>query len=242
MSWTIALLVALITALVTATLTAPVADHVTKKMKVSDREGGRGMAIAFLFIPAGFIGGLLLGLLAAKLTHAVEWTHFWKAEGLALAMSLGSVAVVAGLCLLSIDRPPMIEGRSLELEAEVFVPLAFQPIDTTEKALRMSLYATTDDNRYVDIDRKRLENMDDQLVIPVRTPLRSIAPGRMLTLTVDDNVSYTLDMPLQALPRKEDLEWTGRMPMRLSKITGNGYTYTEVKVRYRVVKVDEKQA
>lgn len=240
MSWKIAIVVALLAGLVTAVITAPVADHVTKAMKVSDREGGRGMAIAFLFIPAGFIGGLLLGLLATKLSHATEWGHFWKAEGIALAMSLGGVGIIAGLCLLSIDRPPLLDGCLMDLEAEVYVPRALQPKGTTENALRMSLYATRDDNRYVDIDRKRLKNLDDQLVIPVRTPLHSVAPGRMLTLTVDDSVSYTLDMPLQAVPRKADLEWTDRMPMRLSKITGTGYTYTEVFVRYRVVKAPKE--
>ena len=63
MSWKIALLVALLNGVITAVVTAPVADRITKLHKVSDREGGRGMAVIFFFVPAGFIGGLLLGLL-----------------------------------------------------------------------------------------------------------------------------------------------------------------------------------
>lgn len=45
MSWKIAIVVALFTALVTAVITAPVADRVTKQMKVSNMEGGRGYMV-----------------------------------------------------------------------------------------------------------------------------------------------------------------------------------------------------
>jgi len=54
MSWKIALVVALLNAIITAVVTIPVADKVTKAHGVSDFEGGRGMAIAFILIPAGF--------------------------------------------------------------------------------------------------------------------------------------------------------------------------------------------
>ncbi|MCC7503148.1 MAG: hypothetical protein IT229_11505, partial [Flavobacteriales bacterium] len=73
MSWMIAFVVALLNGVITALVTALVADHLTKLHKVSDREGGRGMAVVFLFVPAGFIGGLLLGLLGTYLVHATEW-------------------------------------------------------------------------------------------------------------------------------------------------------------------------
>lgn len=62
MSWKIGITVALLNGIVTALVTAPVADALMGMHGVSDFEGERGMALVFLFIPAGFFGGALLGL------------------------------------------------------------------------------------------------------------------------------------------------------------------------------------
>ena len=101
MSWKIALVVALLPALITASPTVFVADKVTGLHGVSDFEGKRGYAIVFLFIPAGFIGGFLLGLLGTKLVSAVEWMQFWKALGLSLLLGQVALFGIAGLSLLS---------------------------------------------------------------------------------------------------------------------------------------------
>ena len=58
MSWKIAIDVAIVTGLITAAITAPVSDQVTRKLGVSDFEGGRGMAVVFIFIPAGLRTGV----------------------------------------------------------------------------------------------------------------------------------------------------------------------------------------
>lgn len=237
MSWKIALVVALLCGLITAAVTAPVADKVTGKLGVSDREGGRGMAIAFIFIPLGFVGGLLLGLLGTKLAHAMEWGQFLKALGMGLGLSLAALGAIAGLFLLGVQRPPTLDGEVLDLEAEILVPRELgpqRPVDPRNP--RVSLYAGPKDNQYVDVDRGRLDLKADTQTVAVRTRLNSVSGTRMLSLIIDDDRSYTLDMPLQPVPRAEDLQWTAAMPMRLSTITGNGYTFTPVMVRYRVVK------
>lgn len=242
MSWKIALVVALLCGLITAAVTAPVADKVTRKLGVSDREGGRGMAIAFFFIPLGFVGGVLLGLLGTKLAHAVEWGQLAKALGFGLAMSLGAVGAIAGLFLISVQRPPTLDGEVLDLEAEILVPRELQPQQPLDdRNPRVSLYAGPKDNQYVDVDRSRLGPDADTMTVAVRTRLNSVSGTRMLSIILDDERSYTLDMPLAPVPRAEDLQWTAAMPMRNSTITGNGYTYTEVKVRYRVVKAGPPQ-
>ena len=237
MSWIIALTVALLCGLITAAATAPVADKVTRKLKVSDREGGRGMAIAFIFIPLGFVGGAVLGVLGTKLAHAAAWGQFLHALGLGLGLSLGALVAIAGLFLLGVQRPPTLDGEVLDLEAEITVPKELRPQrPLDERNPRASLYAGPKDNRYMEVDRKRLNAGADALVVPVRSRLNSVAGSRMLTIILDDDRSYTLDMPLQPVPRAEDLQWTKPMPMRHSSITGNGYTYPDVLVRYRVVK------
>lgn len=236
MSWKIAILVAFLTAVITGIVTAFVAEYTTKAMKVSNFEGGRGYAVIFLIL-AGLIGGLIIGLVTTALVGATEWGHFWKAQGWSLLASNGIVFLIMGLCLLSIPKKPLLDGEAIALEAEIFVPEDLGPTGSpSEKNLRLSLYAGRDDNRYVDIDTRRLRHEAGMVVIPVETFLNTVAPMRMLSLTVNDSVGYTLDMPLQPAPRKEDLAWTERLPMRLSQVTNTRYEYTRVLVRYRVVK------
>ncbi len=236
MSWKIAILVAFLTAVVTGIFTAFVAEYTTKAMKVSEFEGGRGYAVVFLIL-AGLIGGLIIGIITTRVVGAVEWSHFWKAQGWSLLISNGAVLGIAGLCLLSIPKKVLLDGETIALEAEIFVPEDLGPTGPPdEKNLYLSLYAGSDDNHYVDIDTTRLRHEAGMLVIPVEASLNTVSPGRMLSLTVNDSVGYTLDMPLQPAPRKEDLAWTERLPMRLSKVSNVKYEYTRVLVRYRVIK------
>jgi len=238
MSWTIALLVALLTGVITALVTAPVADKVTKLLKVSDREGGRGMAVLFFFVPAGLIGGLLLGLLGTFLVHATEWAHFWKAAG--VSVLLGQVALfgIAGLTLLGLPNPPKLDGLPLSLEVEVFVPMTRIPGGRLDpKALTMSLYAGPKDNQYADVDAAHIRVENGQFVVPGSVRLNSRAVFRMFSFTVRDTLAVTLDpLALFPSPTAKDLQWTAPTPMRLSEVTGTEYTYTDVKLRFRVVK------
>jgi hypothetical protein len=236
MSWKIAIVVALLTALVTAVVTAPVADHVTKQMKVSNMEGGRGYLVVLLIL-AALVGGVVIGLVVTRVVGAVEWGQFWKAQGYALLVSNALVFGIAGLCLLSVPRQLLMDGEQVALDFEVFVPLDLGPSGPpSEKNLRMSLYANTDDNRYVELDTKRIRTVGGEPVIPGEAALNTASMGRMLSLTINDTVGYTLDMPLAYKPTVKDLAWTERMPMRLSKLTEAKYEYTRVMVRYRVVK------
>ena len=236
MSWKIAIVVALITAILTGIVTAFVAEYTTKAMKLSEFEGGRGYAVMFLIL-AALIGGLIIGMVVTGMVGAVGWNHFWKAQGWSLLVSNGIVFGIAGLCLLSIPKKLLLDGETIALEAEIFLPEDLGPTGSPNKSnLRLSLYATSDDNHYVDIDTMRIRREAGMLVIPVEASLNTVSPGRMLSLTVNDSVGYTLDMPLQPAPREEDLVWTERLPMRLSKVSGVKYEYTRVLVRYRVIK------
>lgn len=236
MSWKIAILVALITAVATAALTAPVADHVTIKMKVSNMEGGRGYMVVFLIL-AAFVGSLIIGLLVTRWVGAVEWGQYWKAQGCALLASNAALFGIAGLCLLSVPRPLLMDGELIALDFEVLLPMELAPAASPNaENIRMSLYANSDDNRYVELDTARFIREADHWLIPGEAPLNTVSSTRMLSLTVDGSTGYTLDMPLYPKPHDQDLDWTERMPMRLSNITGTEYTYTRVLVRYRVVK------
>ncbi len=237
MSWKIALTVALLNALLIGGLTILVAEYVTRALKVSDFEGGRGMAIAFIFIPAGLIGGALLGLLGTKLVGAVEWAQFWKAMGAAALLGNVGLFGIAGLALLSVVKPPLIDGRSLALELEFFVPAAMAPPgDPKQAGIRVSLYAGDKDNQYSEVDTAGIRTQEGYLVVPARAELNSVSHIHMVSFgTERSGISQALELPLAPKPTKDDMAWTARMPMRQAELKNSEYVYTDLLVRYRVV-------
>lgn len=238
----IAIVVGLVTAIITAVVTAPVADHVTKAMKVSNMEGNRGYMVILLIL-CGAVGGLIIGLVVTGMVGAAEWSQYWKAQGYALLASHGLLFAIAGMCLLSVPRQLLLKGELIALDFEVRLPAELGPAWPMEaKDVRMSLYATRDDNRYVDLDTTRIQRSGGELFIPGEVMLNTASPDRMLSLIINDSTSYTLDMPLGVVPTEQDLAWTKPLPMRLSTITGTAYTYTPVMVRYRVVKKGKPSA
>lgn len=238
MSWKIALVVALLTGIITALVTAPVADKVTRMHGVSDFEGGRGMGIAFVLIPAGFIGGFLLGLLGTKLVHALEWSQFWKALGLSVLLGQAGLWGIAGLSLLSIPRPPLLDGEMLTLEVEVSVPLArLTPGAREPNGIRLSLYAGDKDNHYADIDRQRFREVNGMLVVTALAGVNSTPPFRTLSFHIEDHTWLAFDLNgLPPVPTASDLEWSELRPMRDASTAGREQTLSDVLLRYRVVK------
>ncbi len=237
MSWKIALLVGLLNAILTAAVTIPVSDKVTRAMGVSDREGGRGMAIAFIFIPAGFIGGFLLGLLGTKLAHATMWMHFWKALGFSVLLGQGALLGIGGLFLLSQPRPPLLDGHTIRLESEFRVPLAkLTPRSKEPDQIRVSLYAGPKDNQYAQVDRALFREEAGMLVVTAVSELNSRSPGRTLGFLIEEHTWLAFDLPLAAVPTAADTVWTTPVPMREARRSGVDAVTSDVLLRYRVVK------
>ena len=240
MHWKIALVVALLSGIVTAFVTAFVADKVTGMHGVSDFEGKRGYAVVFLFIPAGFVGGALLGLLGTKLMHATEWAHFWKAAGLSIVLGQLALFGIAGLSLLGIPRPPKIAGHELALEVEVHVPLA----RITERSrrpdqIRMSLYASRKDNRSATIDRSLDREENGKLIVTGVAGLYSRSYERWLSFHIEEDTWLGFDLPLAATPTAADMEWSTLAPLRTVRRTSSDEAkVTDVLLRYRVVKTE----
>ena len=236
MSWKIALLVALLTGTITAVVTAPVADKVTGMHVVSDFEGKRGFAVAFIFIPAGFFGGFLLGLLGTKLVHATEWAHFWKAAGASIVLGQVALFSIAGLSLLSLPRPPVLDGESLAVEVEVHVPLAhITPRAKDPGRIRVSLYAGPKDNHYAEIDTARFREENGHLLVTAIAALNSRSYTRTLSFLLEEGIWLAYDLQLPASPTRADLEWTALEAMRPANSTDSASAPRDVSLRYRVI-------
>lgn len=240
MSWKIALVVALVSGIITAIVTVPVADKVSEKMGMSNFEGKRGFALVFLFIPAGLIGGALLGLLGTKLVHATEWAHFWKAAGLSVLLGQAGLFSIAGLCLLSIPRPPLIGDKELRLEVEVHVPLSrITPRSLQPEQIRLSLYAGRKDNAYMTMDTATFREVDGKLIAPATGILNSVSSNRMLSFHIEESTWLAFDLDdLPAVPTDKDQAWSALQPLREAKSQDGKFATTDVMLRYRVMKVE----
>lgn len=235
MSWKIAFAVALLTAIITALVTAPVADKMSKLHGVSDFEGARGMAIVFLFIPAGFVGGFLLGFLGTKLAHATEWAHFWKAAG--ISVLLGQVALfgISALSFLTMPRPLIVRDQGVAIEVEVKVPMTMiTPRSREPNQMRMSLYAGDRDNSSVGLDTALYREEGDHLIVPATVPLRSQSSTRILSFHIEESVWLAFDFYLPPKPLLNDA-WSDYAPLRDARSTGSESQQAEVLLRYRVV-------
>ena len=241
MSWKIALVVALLSGIVTAVVTTPVADKLTELHGMSDFEGKRGYALVFLFIPAGFIGGFLMGLLGTKLVGAMAWHQFWQAAG--LSVLLGQVALwgIGGLSLLTIQRPPTFNGRPLALAMEILIPVDQLTATTRDPgAIRMSLYASDKDNQVVTVDPERFREENGLLVVPASALLFSRSTRRIVSVHLNDGwLAYDFDLP--AVPTPTDA-WSEPAAMRDAKTTGQRTERSTVKIRYRVLAMREPPA
>lgn len=237
MSWKIALLVALINAFLTALVTVPVADKLMEAHNVSNFEGKRGYAIAFVFIPAGFIGGFLLGLLGTKLAHAAEWAQFWKAAGFAVVLGQGALFSIAGLSLASVPRPPVIDGQPLELQLEVLVPMdRITPEARMIDGIRISVYAGDKDNRYANVDTSAFKQEGGTFIVPATATLNSRSFQRSVSFHIGTETWLAYDLQLPAKPTGKDSAWTEPKPMHEARTAVSNRTLTDVLIRYRVVK------
>ncbi len=241
MSWKIALVVALLTAVITAVVTAPVADRLTKLHGVSDFEGARGMLIAFVLLPAGFIGGALLGLLGTKLVHATEWPQLWKALGLSVVLGQVVLFGIAGLSMLSIPRPPRIDGQRLALEVELHVPM--QRITERSREpdqIRLSLYAGPKDNAYATIDRSRFQESQDTLIVMALADLNSRSMQHVISFHIEEHTWLAFDLNrLPQAPTERDREWSALEPLRDARNARADAAKSDVLLRYRVVDAAE---
>ena len=241
MNWKIALVVALLTGLVTAAVTAPVAIALMELHGVTTMEGAQGYALAFLFLPAGLIGGFLVGLLATRMMHASQWRHFWKALGTSVAIGQVGLFCIAGLSFAGLPQPPWSDGLPLAVEFEVRLPeAAVPPENLGPGGIRLSLYAGRDDNSYARIDTARYRRESGHLIVPAMADLNSRRASRMVYFYVGTHTQLELNpLPLPATPGEADMEWTTFVPLREAKFGGGTSAITDAQVRYRVVKQPE---
>ena len=241
MTWPAALLIGVLTAIYGTAIAAAVADYAMEAHNVSNFEGARGFGVVFVFMPLGFLTGLVSGTLVGRLWKGRRpgFPGFALRQGVALAVVTGLICGTGGISLLTIDRPPLIDGHALRLEYEVRLPRDVQvPEDLTASELRTSLFASESDNQYADVAFDRARREDERLIIPASVELHSQSPTRMVLFGFGFESSQVFDLKLRGVPRREDMTWTDWIT---AKRDVNAEEIPEAKryeIRYRIVILD----
>lgn len=236
MQWVYAILIGVLTGLVGAAVTAFVADRGMRWYRASNFEGAAGFALVFLWIPAGFIVGLIVGIATAR---AIGWTSagwMWAAAGLGPAIMATLVAGTGALAYLGADFPPKLGGRELELDFELRCPPGFAPppLDEGGVPFHAHLYSGGGRGAGIELDRDAAREADGRLIIPGTTGVNSSRGDRQVSIGWGSESSYYAPIPLPGRPAEADERWSDWHETTtrgdLSKVPPEG----RFAVRYRV--------
>jgi MFS family permease len=203
--------IAFVTAIAGAVLSVVASLYLTELYHVSDFEGGRGMLIFFALAPLGLIVGFIIGLVVALRSRGTGFGGFAKAQGIALGIASGLAAIVSGILYLAADHPPKLDGKSLALEFELQIPPALKlQAEPSEQTLHASLYANDRDNRYAELDYKKIATRDGYVFVPGKASLLSQTFNRDLLVVIEGEggAGQFIKLKLRAKPRKEDEAWS----------------------------------
>ena len=166
MRWLRALGIGVITAVIGGALAIYFGDLGTRAQGVSDFEGGRGMLIAFVLLPAGLLCGFIAGVAWGR-RAAQGAAPFFRDVGLAAATTTALIAGAGGLAWATADHSPAVDGRAIELEFEVRIPASSTaPADLKAGGFNANLSTTRSDNRFADLGFDAVRTESDARVLP----------------------------------------------------------------------------
>ena len=237
MSWSSSIFTGLLTAVVGLLVSGFVAQLAVDWYRIPSFEAGSA-AFVILFAIAGFVAGLLIGLITSRVIAAGADPGFLKALGFSQAILLGIVAVVGGSARLLADVPPTLNGERLMLAVEVRWPAGHADSPAMlpgEPYLRLgSLTRSSNTQRASSRGPLYIQDAhlaDGRWVVPGAVDIFTTRGRFVLDVVLDSSTNHGFLMPLAGAPHRKDLAWTEWYPRARpgSPPLPNGFTY-----RYRV--------
>lgn len=206
MRWLRVLGIGVITALIGGALAIYFGDLGTRAQGVSDFEGGRGMLIAFVLLPAGLLCGFISGVAWGR-RAAQGAASFFRDVGLAAATTTALIAGAGGLAWATADHSPTVEGREIELEFEVKIPASSTaPADLKAGGFSANLSTTKSDNRFAELKFDAVRSEDGARILPGIAGLYSRTTERHLLVGNWPSQVFALKLP--AVPGQADFTWS----------------------------------
>ena len=203
--------IALFTALVGCLLAFFVGDYLSRLSHMSNMEGGRGMFVVFVCAPLGILVGLVVGIVSSIRVEQRGPGGFFVAQGWSLLILCGLAALLAGVPYLLSDKPPTVDGKSLELQFELRAPATFKIPDRPDgSSIRVRLYADKRQNDYAFIDWNGIVRDSEHSTIPGHVPLLTHNKTRSLLASIGNEpvASQFIELRIPPNPRKEDEVWS----------------------------------
>lgn|GEM_PF-2824373 len=211
-----ALGIAFVTGLVGMVLAFLAADWLTRLYHVSDFEAERGYAVVYLYAPAGFFAGCVLGFVVSIVVRTSGFRGYLKAQTLSILATIFLIGIVSGFAWLNSDHAPSINGKNVALEFELKIPPAVQlPAELNSHTLGVSLYATRRDYRPAKLDYDAITNVDGFRLIPGKAVLMSRSAHRAFLAWAGaaSNPAQMINLPdVPPAPREQIETWSDWIP------------------------------
>lgn len=212
MKWLASILVGICAAPLAAIVVGTAADSWASWLRLSSREGAAGYWVVMMALLAALVA-LIVGISVAR-GWLLATPTFWSALGTTLGLTAAVTLVITGLIWLAADLPPKIDGRRLQLEAEIRFPAG-----TTVESLKAAIpylsimrVDSRDSRGSGNLDFNAAREVDGQLVVPVSMDLYTSAKRKRLVLGYPDGRTVMFPVRFGATPGQQDLVWTDWIP------------------------------
>ncbi|MFO0857772.1 MAG: hypothetical protein U0640_10495 [Phycisphaerales bacterium] len=242
MPWLISIIASLISGIAGLLLGGLISNFCVSWYSISSREGASGFFVIFWAL-AGGVGGVVIGLIAARVMAGQIGAGFGRELAAALVAVILIAAITLGLCRFLADVPPTLDGRPLMLEVEFRLPASSDTSKPpmTEGEWKFKLASIDGNMQWSERagqlfpDRARQEN--NRWILPGEVSLFTERSKRALSLKHNetDMGGFMLSMP--AHPGRDFEQWSEWLPRQQSD--GSAWPSDKTSYRYRIQKVPE---
>jgi hypothetical protein len=229
MGWLASIAVGVVTAIATLLAAGYVANLAAGWYRVSSFEGASGYFVVGLAL-LGLLGGMIIGIVTARVVAAGAQPGFLRALAVALAVSLGTVGLVGGVARLGADVGPTSGGEALSLSVELRWPAGVElpPAGSGEWFLRLGALSgqTMRTSRTGPLWREDARREDGRWIVPGAVDLFTSRGKRVIDVVPQGVIPGGFIVPVPARPGPDQIEWSEWLP----RDSADGITY-----RYRVL-------
>lgn len=208
MKWLASVFVGICAVPLAAIIVGTAADSWASWLRVSTREGAAGYWVVMMAVLAS-VCALVLGISLAR-GWLLTTPNFWSALGSTVGLTAAVTLLLTGLIRLGADLPPRVDGRRLQLVAEVRFPADTTLESLKEAAPHLSIRRVDsgDSRGSGNLMLESASEIDGRLVVPVTMDIQTSARRKMLHLGYTGrDVFFPLDF--SAKPDQKDLDWSG---------------------------------
>jgi len=209
LSWIASILVGLCAAPLAAVIVGTAADSWAKWLHISSHEGGSAYFVVFVALLAVIVA-LIAGIAIAR-GWLLSTPHFLSALGTTVGAIGATALLITGIIWLAADLPPTIDGRPIEILAEVRFPpgSAIESAQNAQGYVTIVRVAAGESSGIGYFDVKAVREMDGRIVLPVRMTLSTSTAKKLINVAFTDGPSMFFPMHFGSKPAPEDLEWSG---------------------------------